>query len=175
MPIRRPGILIAPLATVLATLLTGAESAPTAQSRPELDSHQREPQHTDTTLALEDEIVNPCNGEAVFFSATIQEKITVVPSELVGGLHFELHDLFFGTGTGVFPGASNRVHGNIQTSFDSPNFEALTATFSDRAHIDFTASAPGASFRLITQLHLVDLPSGEERVTRQIESEECRG
>ncbi len=153
----------------------GAEAGPTAVNAPDFSSHQRFPQHTSSTIAIDDEFINPCNGETVHVTGTIDEQVTIVPSELVGGLHFELQDVFSASGVGTTSGASYRAHGTTQTSFDSPNFEALNATFSDRARLDFIADSPGLSFRLIVDLHLVDLPSGEEKVTRDVESLECLG
>ena len=125
-------------------------------------------------IVLDDNIISPCNGENVSVTGTIHEQITVVPSVLVAGLHFELLDVYSGTARGASSGASYRLHGTTHTQFDSPNFEALNATFSDRAHIAFTTNEPGLSFTFIVQGHLVDLPSGEEKVTRQFDSAECR-
>ena len=168
---------LAAVALAAAALLTarGAEAGPTAANAPDFSSHRRFPQHTTSTIPFDDSIVSPCNGETVRFTGTIVEQINIVPSELAGGLHFELHDVYSATGEGATSGSSFRVHGTTHTSFDSPNFEALHATFSDRAHIDFRTAAAGQSFGLTVQLHLVDLPSGEEKVTRQVESLECRG
>ena len=168
--------LTSPEAVVLAALLTacGPGSGTTGPDAPDFSSHRRLPQHSTSTIPLDDSFVSPCDGETVHFTGTISEQITIVPSDLVGGLHFELTDLYSATGTGQTSGLSYRVHGTSQTSFDSPNFEALNATFSDRAYIDFTTNAAGRSFRLTVQLHLVDLPSGEEKVTRDVDTLECR-
>ena len=89
----------------------------------------------------------------------------------------EVQALLSATGTGLTTGVSYRVHAISHVNFESPSPPVPNATFTELDHFDFHAATPGLSFRGAFFVHLVDLPSGEEKITREVDSEagECLG
>jgi hypothetical protein len=171
---RSPTPILTGAAMLVAVLLTGcgAEAGPTAETAPGLAAERHEAEHSSITYPLDDSIVNPCNGEKIHVTGYVLEQINVVD---VGGgeLHFEMHDVVHETGTGVATGASYRLHDVTQEGFNSPSGAArnLTYTFRDKYHV--MSKTPGLSFTGQFFLHVVVLPSGELKVTRELGSVEC--
>jgi hypothetical protein len=93
----------------------------------------------------------------------------------VGGglLHFEMHDVVHETGTGSATGASYQLHDVTQEGFNSPSVSAsnLIYTYWDKYHV--MSKTPGLSFTGQVFIHVVVLPNGELKVTRELESVEC--
>ncbi|HEY9477252.1 MAG TPA: hypothetical protein VIQ26_02360 [Microbacteriaceae bacterium] len=164
-------------AAILATaLLTscGVESGPTAETTPGLTAESHTAEHSSTTYTFEDEVGNPCNGETVHLTGIGVHQINVVD---VGGaaLHYEIQLVEDITGTGLTTGASYRSHNVIEEGFNSPTGPALnvTYTFREESYV-LMSTTPGVSFRTSALFHYVALPSGEFKITRDLESLECR-
>jgi hypothetical protein len=163
-------------AMLAAVLLTGcgAESGPTAETTPGLTAESHTAEHSSTTYTFEDYVSNPCNGETVHITGIGVQQTNVVD---VGGavLHYEIHVVNDITGTGLSTGASYRSHDVSEEGFNSPTGPALNVTYTYRVESYVTSTTPGASFRATALFHFVALPSGEFKVTRDLESVECRG
>ena len=144
----------------------------TAETAHGLAAERHTAEHSSTTYPLDDYIVNPCNGETIHVNGYVFEQINVVD---VGGgeLHFEMHDVVHETGTGLATGASYRLHDVTQEGFNSPSVSAsnLIYTYWDKYHV--MSKTPGLSFTGQVFIHVVVLPSGELKVTRELGSVEC--
>jgi hypothetical protein len=163
-------------AMLAAALLTGcgAESGPTAETTPGLTAERHTAEHSSTTYPIEDYVGNPCNGETVHITGTGVLQTNVVD---VGGdvLHYEFHLVEDITGTGLTTGASYRSHNVIEEGFNSPTGPALNVTYTYREESYVKSTTPGVSFRASALFHFVALPSGEFKITRDLESLECGG
>jgi hypothetical protein len=94
-----------------------------------------------------------------------------------GVLHYEIHLVNDITGTGLTTGASYRSHDVIEEGFNSPTASALnvTYTFREESHV-MMSTTPGVAFRRSALFHFVALPSGEFKITKDLDdSLECRG
>jgi hypothetical protein len=156
-------------AMVMATLLTGcgAES-PTAENASGLTAAATAV-HSRQEFALDETYINPCNGETVHVIGTL-----VGLMNFVDDLHQEFHAVISETGTGLTTGASYTSHSTFHEEFNSPTEAAvnLTVSFRDAVHINSTTR--GLSFTLLNTFHLVQVPSGEFKVTKEVESATCR-
>jgi hypothetical protein len=161
---------------MLAALLTGcgAEPGPTAENAPGLTADRHVTEHSTTTIPEDNFAVNPCNGETVHFIGTITERVNRVGPDDGGTLHVEVQDLLSASGTGLTTGVSYRVDAVSHVNFESPSPPVPNATFTELDHFDFIVATPGLSFRGAFFVHLVDLPSGEEKVTREVDTEAGR-
>jgi hypothetical protein len=92
-----------------------------------------------------------------------------------GVLHFEIHVVNDITGTGLTTGASYRSHDVSEEGVNSPTDAALNVTYTYRVESYLMSKTPGVSFWAHTLFHFVALPSGEFKITRDLESLECRG
>jgi hypothetical protein len=91
-------------------------------------------------------------------------------------LHYELQLVEDITGTGLTTGASYRSHNVIEEGFNTPTGPALNATYTFREEsYVMMSTTPGVSFRASALFHFVALPSGEFKITRDLESVKCRG
>jgi hypothetical protein len=164
-------------AMLAAVLLTGcgAESGPTAETTPGLTAESHTAEHSSTTYTFEDYVDNPCNGETVYLTTVGVQQTNVVDGG-GGVLHYELQAVEDITGTGLTTGASYRSHNVIEEGFNEPTVTALnvTYTFRDESYVMMSTTS-GVSFRAGALFHFVGLPSGEFKVTRDLESLECRG
>lgn len=164
------------LALGLLTALTAvACNEPTASSQPAEPTLTADvtAEHTTTTELVDDIMISPCNGESIHFTGSFVEQLTLVGPD-AGATHAELEDVFSGTGLGLTTGLSYSVQGAHHISFQSPTPEAFQTAYTERDRFSFNTSAPGLSFAATFLVHLVDLPSGEEKVTHEVESLECR-
>jgi hypothetical protein len=172
-------------AMLMGMLLTGcgAESGPTAESAPGLTadatSHNTA-DHFSLNELVADTLVNPCNGETVQLAGTLVGQVNLVDTrehlDAGNALHYEIHAVISETGTGLTTGATYTFHANYHEVFNSPTVAALNFTFSqqDRGHVNSTT--PGLSFGGHSFIHVVGLPSGEVKVTREDSGpDECRG
>ena len=164
-------------AVLAAALLTGcgAESGPTTETTPGLAAERHTAEHSSTTYTFEDYVGNPCNGETVHLTGIGVQQTNVVNGG-GGVLHYELQLVEDITGTGLTTGASYRSHNVSEEGFNSPTVVALnvTYTFREESYV-MMSTTPGVSFRAGALFHFVALPSGEFKVTRDLESLECRG
>ncbi len=171
-------ILTLPVATMVAALLTGcgAEPGPTADNAPGLAAAGHAPQHSKSTIPEDNYSINPCNGETVHFIGTITEQTNVVNVD-DATLHIEVGSQLSATGSGLTTGTSYRVHATSGFSFNSPTVTAPNATFTERDRFHFHSETPGLSFMGAFFVHVVVLPRGEVRVTREVDSEDgvCLG
>jgi hypothetical protein len=161
---------------LMAVLLTGcgADSGPTAEDAPALMAERHTAEHSSTTYTFEDDVGNPCNGETVHLTTVGVQQTNVVDG---GGdvLHYELQLVEDITGTGLTTGASYRSHNVIEEGFNTPTGSALNATYTFREEsYVMLSTTPGVSFRAGALFHFVALPSGEFKITRDLESLECR-
>jgi hypothetical protein len=164
-------------ALLTATLLTGcgADAGPTAEDHPGVMADLHTANHFSFTEPLDDIVISPCNGEMIPVTGTITEQGTIV--EVDGaGLHVEVQDVVSGTGTGLTTGVAYMTHNTNHQSFDSPTATAVnfTATFWERFY--FITQTPGLSFTGQFFVHVLATPSGDFKVTREIDSSsgECR-
>jgi len=165
------------VAMLAGALLTGcgADSGPTAATAPGLTAERHTAEHSSTTYTFEDDVGNPCNGETVHLTTVGVEQTNVVNGG-GGVLHYEIHVVEDITGTGLTTGASYRSHNVSEEGFNSPTVAALnfTYTFREVSYV-MLSTTPGVSFRAGALFHFVALPSGEFKITRDLESVECRG
>ncbi len=167
-----------------AVLLTGCstESGPTAATAPGVtadaaDNHTAN--HYSEIAQIEETVVNPCNGEAIHFSGTGvgQWNFSGTQTDL---LHREVHAVIRETGIGEITGATYTLRANYHEVFQSPTGPALDFTFGLRDRGNVTSSTPALSFTWLYTVHFVRLPSGEFKVTKDIETDDhyitaCRG
>ena len=125
--------------------------------------------HSQQEFALDETYVNPCNGETVHLTGTL-----VGLMNFVDDLHQEFHAVISETGTGLTTGAAYTSHSTFSEQFNTPTGPAVnfTASFRDAVHIN--SSTLGLSFTLLNTFHLVQVPSGEFKVTKDVESATCR-
>ncbi len=171
-------------AMLMAALLTGcgAESGPTAENTPGLTadatSHNTA-DHFSETVAVEEILVNPCNGELIQLSGTAVGQYTRVASReaLDNGLslHTEIHYRISQTGTGLTTGASYSHRATYHEVDNSPTPTAVNAAFGFRDAFRVTSPTPGLSFTVRNTFHLVRVPSGDFKVTKDSGITECRG
>lgn len=158
-----------------AALMTGcgSESDPTAANTPSLTAdatNRATTVHESQTFPLDETYVNPCNGETVHLTGTL-----VGHSNFVNDLHLEFHATISETGTGLTTGASYTSHSTFNEVFNSPTEAALDITFSFRDAAHFISSPAGLSFTLKHTFHVVVTPSGDFKVTKEIDSAKCQG
>src|SRR5262245_32779541 len=160
-----------PAAPILAALLIGcgAETSPTAENAPALAADSHVAEHSMSTIPEDNFGINPCNGETVHFIGTIAQQTNVVSVD-GGSLHVELAERLSLTGIGLTTGVSYRVDAVDHLSFNSPTVPAPNSTFTFRDHNLFRAETPGLSWKGAGFIHVVVLPSGELKVTREFES-----
>jgi hypothetical protein len=171
-------VLTLPVATMVAALLTGCgtEPGPTAENAPGLAAARHVVQHSKSTISEDNYSINPCNGETVHFIGTITEQANVVSVD-DATLHIEVESQLSATATGLTTGTSYRVHATSGLSFNVPAVTAPNVTFTERDHFHFHSETPGLSFMGAFFVHIVALPSGEVKVTREVDSEDgvCLG
>jgi hypothetical protein len=172
-------------AMMMGMLLTacGAEAGPTVENTPGLTADATShitADHFSLNEPVEETLVNPCNGETVQLAGTLVGQINNVDTrehlDAGNALHYEIHAVISETGIGLTTGATYSFHANYHEVFNSPTVEALNFTFSlqDRGHVNSTT--PRLSFGGHFFVHVVQLPSGEFKVTRQDSGpDECRG
>jgi hypothetical protein len=166
------------VAMLAAALLTGcgADSGPTAETVPGLTAERHTAEHSSTAYTFEDDVGNPCNGETVHLTGIGVQQTNVVDG---GGdvLHYELQLVEDITGTGLTTGASYRSHNVIEEGFNRPTGPALNATYTFREEsYVMMSTTPGVAFRRSALFHFVALPSGEFKITKDLDdSLECRG
>jgi len=161
-------------AMVMGMLLTGcgAESGPTAENVAGLTADAADHNtgsHIKLVETFTEPLVNPCNGEEIVFSG---EAITQITD--VGGLHSELQGSASGTGTGPESGATYAYNLVFHESFNTPSVTAPQANFFANANARVTSNLPGLSFTAHFVFHGVALPSGEFKVTRNLDRVECK-
>jgi len=163
-------------AMLAASLLTGcgAESGPTAEDATALMAERHTAEHASSTDTWSDYIVNPCNGETIYIIGVGVQQTNVVDGG-GGVLHYEIHVVNDITGTGLTTGASYRSHDVSEEGFNSPTGSALNVTYTDRGESYVMSTTPGLSFKTRFFFHFVALPSGEFKITRDLESQSCWG
>jgi hypothetical protein len=165
---------LAGTALLMGTLLTGcgAELGPTGENAPALRADAAAPstpRHTTTVEPFTESLVNPCNAEVIVFSGEGTNKVTDVR-----GLHVELQGSGSGTGTGPESGATYAYNLVFHESFNTPSPTAPQADFFANANARVRSSLPGLSFTAHFVFHAVALPSGEFKVTRNVDRVECK-
>lgn len=170
--------LVTPVATMLAALLTacGSEAGPTAENAPVLPVASHVAEHSTSTVPEDALALNPCNGETVHFTGTITQQTTVVSVD-GGALHIELTERLSATGIGLTSGVAYRVTAGDGMTFNSPSGDALNATLTGRDRFHFQAETPGLSFTGASFIHVLALPNGELKITRQTDTSDgvCLG
>jgi hypothetical protein len=162
-------------AAILTTaLLTGcgAESGPTAENVPGLTADAADhntPVHRKGGEPSAFENESPCNGEVIAFSGEDVFQVTRV------GTHYELLAHTRSTGTGPVSGAHYTINDLYHENFQSPSPDAPQATFSYHGMLHVTSDLPGLNFDGHFLFHILALPSGEVRITRDIGGGECKG
>lgn len=160
----------------------GGDSGPTAENAPSLAAGATDhnaADHFQSVDAVTFEVESPCNGELIVFSGEARSQSTVVDTRehLDAGswLHMELQQQTRATGTGPESGAGYAINDIYHEGFESPNPPAPHATFSGHGTTHVTSDLPGLGFDLRFLFHGV-IPSGKDfKVTRLVESVECKG
>jgi len=128
--------------------------------------------------AVELEIESPCNGELIAFSGEAIYQFTLVGTREALDAGFSVHEEFQSrlraTGTGQESGASYTINEIFHESFQSPSPPAPQFTFSVGGMFHVTSDLPGLSFDGHFGFHGLALPSGEFKVTRELERVECK-
>jgi hypothetical protein len=157
-------------AVLMGMLLTGcgAESGPTAENTAGLAADavdHNTGNHTKLVEVFTEPLTNPCNGEVIVFSG---DAITQINE--VNGLHRELLGHATGTGIGPESGASYTYNLVFQEAFQA----APEANFYANANARVISSVRALSFTAHFVAHAVFLPSGEFKVTRNVDRVECK-
>jgi len=171
------------VAMVVAALLTGCgtEAGPTAESVPGLTAdatdHNVADHFKSVTPVTFSDGVNPCNGEQITFTGTVESQVTVIGSREMldagGFLHREYQQHVQATGAGSETGATYTINDIFHESFDFPNGSAPHVTLGDHATTHVTSDLPGLSFTAHFVFHLV-VPSGKDfKVTTDLDWVKC--
>ena len=162
-------------ATLTACDGTDAPTAPRIQPRVE-DAGHNSAQHVSSTTALDETIESPCNGETIHLTGTVREQATIVgdPEDFPAHIHGEHSGVVSESGIGLTTGASYEFRDSFHGLFNSPSIPAVNFEFTEHDTGRMTSSTPGLSFTLRFFIHGVGLPTGEFKVTKQVESVECR-
>jgi len=142
------------------------------------DAGHNSADHFSSRFPLDETLVSPCNGETIHLTGTGFEQVTFVDTrenlDNGGSLHTEHHGTISESGTGLTSGALYDFRDSFHELFDSPSVTAanFTLTISERGRV--TSATPGLSFTATFFAHLVGLPDQDLKVTRVLESTECR-
>ena len=152
--------LTKPAMLMMGTLLTvcGAEAADHATG-----------EHIKSVEPFTETLVNPCNGEAIVFSGEAISHFTVLDDR-----HTEAWTSATGTGTGPQSGATYTY--NLDAGheiFHTGNGQ--NTIFEAGANARMISDLPGLSFTAHFVFHAVILPSGEFKVTRDLDRVACKG
>lgn len=172
-----PGAVLA--ASVLAACAAG--DAPAAPLDPALaveDAGHNSADHITTVESVEFTIDNPCDPSLTIAFAGQQElQQTVVDTRehLDDGffVHEELQVHTEATGTDQ-EGHTYTIDDRYQESFESPSPPAPQVTFSVHASTRVTSDTPGLAFTVRVGFHFVGLPTGDFKVTKDIEDVVCQ-
>lgn len=159
------GVAIAAVALITSC---GVDSNPTAENEAGLTpvaAQLSTPVHTKLVEVFTEPLTNPCNGEVIVFSG---DAITQINE--VNGLHRELLGHATGTGIGPQSGASYTYNLVFQEAFQA----APEANFYANANARVISSVRALSFTAHFVAHAVFLPSGEFKVTRNVDKVECK-
>ena len=168
------------LAAALLTACAG-DDAPTAPTTPTLvvtDAGHNAADHFKVVEEAVFEIESPCKGELIAFSGENIYQLTLVDTRehLDAGfsVHAEFQSRTRATGTGPVSGAGYVINDIFHENFESPSPPAPQVTIMAHGTAHITSDLPGLSFVAHFAFHGVALPSGEFKVTRFLESAECR-
>jgi hypothetical protein len=156
------------IAAVALIIGCGVESNPTAENEAGLTpiaAQLSTPVHAKLVEVFTEPLTNPCNGEVIVFSG---DAITQINE--VDGLHRELLGHATGTGIGPESGASYTYNLVFQEAFQA----APEANFYANANARVISSVRALSFTAHFVAHAVFLPSGEFKVTRNVDRVECK-
>jgi len=167
-------VTVAGTALLIGMLLTGrgAEPGRTAENVVGLTADaatHNTGNHIKLIEPFTEALVNPWNGEVIVFSGEAVSQINEV-----GDLHFEFLTRASGTGTGPESGATYAYTLTASMSFNTPGDGASQATFADDANARMISDVPGLPFTAHFQFRDVALPSGEFKVTRDVDQVECK-
>ncbi len=167
-------------AVAILTACTGGD-APTAPTTPSLrveDAGHNAADHFKVVEAVELEVESPCNGELIAFSGEAIYQTTLVGTREALDAGFSVHREFQSrlqaTGIGQESGATYTIKEIFHENFESPSPPAPQFTFSLGSMFQVTSDLPGLSFDGHFGLHALALPSGAFKVTRELESVECK-
>jgi hypothetical protein len=171
------------VAILTAAFLTGcgSESSPTAENTPALSAdatdHNVADHFKSVTIETFSDVVNPCNGEQITLTGTVESEMTVIGSRemLDAGnyLHIEFQQEVRATGTGSETGATYTFSDIFHEGFNSPNGPAPHYTISEIGSGRVTTDVPGLSFTAHFVFQAV-LPSGKDfKVTTTLDRVTC--
>jgi hypothetical protein len=172
-------------AIVAAVLMTGcgtdAPDTLTAPAGPAFrveDAGHSKTVHVSSTVALDETLESPCNGETIHLTGTLREQANYVGQEPfdpdLGFLHGEHFGRVEESGTGLTTGLGYTFRDSFHELFNSPSIPALNFEFTNHETGRLTTSAPGLSVTIHFLVHGMGLPTGEFKVTKEIDSVECR-
>lgn len=124
-----------------------------------------------------DDEVNPCNGETIHLTGTIQVEVNQVhpDAEDPGVLHGESQSTFVATGVGDVTGTVYLFRKVLHVDFQSPSVSASQFTFSERDRTHGISLGSAGDYLLHFTFVFVGLPSGEGKVAVSFEGAECLG
>ena len=129
--------------------------------------------HFKVEEAINFELENPCNGELITFSGGGFYQFTSVGiqegPDAGQPVHFEFTGVNRATGIGQESGATYSYHDVYHEGFNAPINYLLNSTF------HAISDLPGLSFDGHLAFHFVAPPSGEFKVTREVDRFECKG
>jgi hypothetical protein len=166
----------------VAATLAGCEAAdaPSGPASPYFqveDAGHNDVLHFSSTTPLDETIDSPCNGETIHLTGTLKDEATAVappPVSFDHFLHGEHNGVVSESGTGLTTGLAYDFHVTFQDLFNSPSVTAANFEFTSHATGRMTTATPGLSFTIRFQIHGIGLPSGEFKVTKEVDSAECR-
>lgn len=157
-------------ALLVGALLAGCgdESGPTGGNMPALMADATTTtDHTSFIDPLEETVISPCNAETILLTGSAQGQSTFV-GDGSNLLHYEIMYVVQETGIGQTTGARYVLRDVLHEGFDSPSEPAVNAVFTFREANHFITSVKGLSFTGVSALHVLRLPSGELKFTRDV-------
>jgi hypothetical protein len=154
-------------------LMSGCEAGSdlTAENPPELTADAAEVYNSGKVVESFTELgVNPCNGEEILFSGVAIYRIV----EVDGGEHSIFQTSSYATGTGSVSGATYTAHLISHETFNTPSADAPQLEFFANANVRIISSVPELSFTAHFVSHGLVLPSGEFKLTRNVDRVECK-
>jgi hypothetical protein len=125
--------------------------------------------HTRFTEPFTETLVNPCNGELVFFSGETTNQVNDVD-----GLHSELLIRASGVGIGQESGASYAYTLISSFSFNTPAPAKPQFTVAEDANARMISNIAALTFTAHFQFRGVNLPSGGFKISRDVNRVDCK-
>ena len=166
-------LTLAGAAILAVSLMTGCEAGSylTAENAAGLTADAAEVSNSGKVVeSFVERGVNPCNGETIVFSGVAIYRIV----EVDGGEHSIFQTSSYSTGTGSVSGATYTAHLISHETFNTPSADAPQLEFFANANVRILSSVPQLSYTAHFVNHGVLTPTGEFKLTRNVDRVECK-